>query len=47
MEITIKIEKTGIAVYDDGRCVLQGSSAEEADRLARELLNRDLARPRV
>ena len=47
MEITIKFDATGVAVYQNGQCIRRDLSPEDAERLARELLNRDFARPRV
>jgi|tagenome__1003787_1003787.scaffolds.fasta_scaffold16626540_2 hypothetical protein len=47
MEVSIKIESTGVAVYLDGQCVRSGLAMNEADRLARDLINQSFAHPRL
>jgi len=47
MEVSIKIESTGVAVYLDDQCVRSGLPMNEADKLARDLINQSFAHPRL
>jgi hypothetical protein len=47
VEIAIKIEVGGAAVYMDGRCIRSGLAMAEADKLARDLINQSFAHPRL
>jgi hypothetical protein len=47
MEVTLKFEGGAVAVYQNGQRIRDGLSFDEADRLLRDLLNRDFAHPHV
>ena len=47
MEITIKFDGNATAVYVNGRCIRAGLRPDQADTLARDLLNEAFVRPEV